>query len=113
MTDTFSYVPDRSFTRQSKPRVNIAKFGDGYSQRYAAGINTVEEAWTLNFKNKTISVANAIMDFFYNKQGAEYFLWTPQGETTQVKVICQEWNLEYTSEISRSINCTFNRVYDI
>jgi phage-related protein len=113
MPDTFTIVPDRGFTRESKPRVNSASFGDGYSQRFAVGINTQDDTWSLTFRNRTIEDINAIITFLEDKKGATYFLWTPVGETTQVKVICSEWSVDYNSEFSKSLSCKFTRVYDI
>ena len=113
MAETFTIVPDRGFSKQSKPRVNTAKFNDGYSQRIAVGINSLDESWNLTFRNRSITEANTIVSFLQARNAVSYFLWTPPGESTQVKVICPEWSVEYNSEFSKSVSCTFNRVYDI
>lgn len=113
MAETFSFIPDRGFRKQSKARVNVANFGDGYSQRYSAGINIFEESWDLSFRNRTISDINSIVSFLETHRGSTYFNWTPPGETVAIKAVCSEWNVEYNSEFSKSLSCTFNRVYDL
>jgi phage-related protein len=113
MADIFTYVPSRGFSRTSKPTVNTVKFGSGYSQRVAYGINNLDDSWDLQFTNQPLSAANNILDFLASKGGIEYFLFKPPGEAEFFKVICEDWSTEYTSHISRSINATFKRVYDL
>ena len=36
---TVPVVPDRGLSRTSKPKIRSAKFGDGYEQRLADGLN--------------------------------------------------------------------------
>lgn len=111
--EVFSYVPSKSFTKETKPRISTAQFGSGYSQTVAYGINNIDISWKLSFVNQSISTANAIVAFLTARGGSEYFLFTPPGEVTQYKVICQEWSEEYTSHISRTINATFVRSFNL
>jgi phage-related protein len=66
MADIFTYVPSRGFSRTSKPTVNTVKFGSGYSQRVAYGINNLDDSWDLQFTNQPLSTANNILDFLLN-----------------------------------------------
>ena len=109
---TFTYVPDRSFKQSVKPRVLKAQFGDGYSQRLADGINTLGRSWNVTFKNRDLTTISAITSFFEGLQGTVSFDWTPPGEVSSVKVICEEWNEEYITEDIRTITATFMRVYE-
>ena len=113
MAEVFTHVAAASFTRNSKARIRIAQFGDGYSQRIREGINTQDDTWELSFVNRSISDAASIISFLESKHGSDYFLWTPPGDTTQFKVICDSWNTVYASPISRTISCTFKRVFDL
>lgn len=47
------------------------------------------------------------------RAGVDYFLWTPPDAVETYKVVCGEWDEEYASSISRTINAKFVRVYDI
>lgn len=111
--DIFSWVPSNSLTRTSKPRVITGQFGDGYSQRIRLGINCTDDSWKLAFINNSNITADEIITFLESKGGAEAFYFTPPYTSTQYKVVCQEWEVEYTSHISKTINCSFIRVYDV
>lgn len=113
MLEIFTHVAAISFTRASKPRARVAQFGDGYSQRLVEGINTQDDTWELSFVHRSIVDAADIVSFLETKYGTVPFLWTPPGDLTQFKVICEEWKTEYASPISRTISCTFKRVYDL
>jgi len=113
MAEIFNFTPSKGITKQSKPVVTTNKFGSGYSQRVSYGINNRDESWDLSFINVTVPQAKNITDFLEAEDGVSYFLFTPPGETTQYKVICQDWSVEYTSHISRTIKATFVRVYDL
>lgn len=104
--------PSIGFTKNTKPSINIAKFGDGYSQRAVSGINNMPGTWRLTFKDQPLDVVSAIEAFLIARGGTEAFYWTPTGDT-QVTVICPEgWDIEYTSPISKTLTTTFNQVYD-
>ena len=48
-TDLTSTVrkPDKGMTRSAKPSVHIMKFGDGYEQRLANGLNALKETFSI------------------------------------------------------------------
>ena len=54
-TDLTSTVrkPDKGLARSSKPIIHLAKFGDGYEQRLANGINNLVESYSIAFNNRT------------------------------------------------------------
>jgi phage-related protein len=107
----FTWTPSRGFTTEITPRVRIAKFGDGYSQRVSDGINTIDQTWNLQFQNNTVETIAEIEAFLVSKQGGISFTWTPTSES-EVWVICNKWSRTYENEISRSLSATFERVYD-
>jgi phage-related protein len=122
MAAVFTWVPSVNFRKQNKARVLTAAFGDGYSQRSSDGINNINMEWQLSFINQPLAIADAIEIFLRtagiggnNSQyaGVQYFLWTPIGEVTQYKVVCDTYDIDYTSHISRTINASFRRVYDL
>jgi phage-related protein len=113
MAETFTHIAATGFNKTSKPRVNVANFGDGYSQRIIGSINHQEDSWDLKFVHRSLVDSAAIISFFESHKGATSFLWTPPGESTEYKVICTEWSIEYSSPISRIISCKFTRVYDL
>jgi phage-related protein len=112
MPAVFTFVPDRNFSKQHKPKVLKFQFGDGYSVRVPDGINTNNITWNLTFMSRRITEANSIIAFFETTKGSDSFLWTPPGESTQYSVIVEEWSSTYDSHISKTVSATFTRVFD-
>ena len=108
--------PDKSMTRSTKPRVHIATFGDGYEQRLADGINTLEETFNISFNTRTKEEIDDIVAFFENKAGVTAFTYTipdsnNSGETA-IKVVCSTWNKVWNYGDYYSATATFRRVYE-
>tara|TARA_B100001123_G_C15053993_1_gene924762 strand:+ start:106 stop:477 length:372 start_codon:yes stop_codon:yes gene_type:complete len=117
-TDLTSTVrrPDKSMTRSTKPAVHLAKFGDGYEQRLANGLNVLGETFSITFNNRTKEEIDDIVAFFENKAGVTAFNYTipdsnNSGETT-VKVVCDTWSKTFTFGDYYSASATFRRVYE-
>lgn len=63
------------------------------------------------YTTATVTITPAAGDA--TKAGVDYFLWTAPDESEEIKVTCEEWDIEYSSTISRTINAKFVRVYDL
>ena len=74
---TNDFTADKALGRTSKPRVLIQGFGDGYQQRIAAGINTLEENFAVSFSTRTAAEAKNINSFFEDKAGVTAFVFAP------------------------------------
>lgn len=107
----FTWNPSRGFTGETTPRINVAKFGDGYAQRTTSGINTLDRTWSLQFQQNSLTDVANIEAFFKARKGVTPFSWLPPGESTEVKVVCTKWSKTYDSHISATINATFELVY--
>ena len=111
-------TPDKGMTRSSKPRVRIAKFGDGYEQRIVDGINHLEESYSVNFSNRTRVIIDDIMAFFDSRKGDSFDFTIPDNAITEggektIKVVCAGYGLNYDNHpVSYSCNATFRRVYE-
>jgi phage-related protein len=114
---SIGYVrPDRNTTRNTKPKVLIASFGDGYEQRIADGINNLRQTFAVAFNNRTKDEIDDIVAFFDSKNGVSAFAYTypdtnNSGETT-VKVVCEDYTLNYTNSDFYGCTATFRRVYE-
>ena len=114
------YRPDRSFTRSSKPRIHIAKFGDGYEQRLVDGINSIEESFSIGFESRDRQEIDDIVAFFETKQGAiafDFYIPDANGDIggkkiKKVKVVCDNFNITYDTLTNHSCSATFRRVYE-
>lgn len=108
--------PDRNTTKNTKPRVLRASFGDGYEQRIVDGINNLQQTFSVAFNNRTKDEIDDIIAFFDSKNGVTSFDYTypdsnNTGETT-VKVVCEDYNLNYINSNFYGCTATFRRVYE-
>ena len=117
-TDLTSTVrrPDKMMAAKSTPKVRVTDFGDGYQQRIAAGINNLEQNYSVGFANRTKEEIDDIVAFFVSKGGVTNFTFTipdsnNSGETA-IKVICESWSQAYLSGDYYACSATFKRVYE-
>ena len=108
--------PDKGLTRASNPKVLIAKFGDGYEQRLADGINSIAETFNISFNSRTKEEIDDITGYLSSLKGVTAFnLTVPDsnngGETT-IKVVCDSYNQNYMYDGFYSANATLRRVYE-
>lgn len=89
-----------------------ATFGDGYEQVVASGLNSVSGAYSLVWDALTLSQRDAIEDFFRVRKGAEPFLYTFPGESTQRKFRCKSWSRSHTGGLY-GVRAELREVFDI
>lgn len=110
-TLTFTPAPDFGCQLSKKPRVRTARFGDGYQQRVADGLNTAPEEWTLTFSARVASEANEILQFIEARNGVESFTWSsPRGTTG--RFICPEWTHTPNNHFTHTITAKFQQVFE-
>tara|TARA_R100000315_G_C5210090_1_gene124637 strand:+ start:752 stop:1096 length:345 start_codon:yes stop_codon:yes gene_type:complete len=85
-------APDFNVRKISKPKVRIAQFGSGYSQRSTFGINQNLKAYNLTFTNITETESDEIETFLDARAGVESFTFTPPNESSSSKFICKDWS---------------------
>jgi len=93
-----------------KPAILEAKFGDGYSQRAANGLNAVLEVWNVQATPlKNASEANAFEAFLRAQGGVIAFQWTTPFNLTAL-FICKDWQRTPLAAGISSITATFEEV---
>lgn len=111
-------APDRSLTRTSTPKVLRARFGDGYEQRIADGINNLEQTFSISFVNRSKEDIDDITAFFELKGGVTSFDYTiPDSNVsapfeTTIKVVCENWSTVYVQTDCYTCTANFRRVYE-
>lgn len=74
--ETFTWSPRINPRGQVKLRTLEARFGDGYTQTAADGINNKVQSWPLEFVGTEQKIAE-IVAFLDRHGGYRSFLWTP------------------------------------
>ena len=110
-------IPDKTLTRNNKPRVIKIQFGDGYEQRVQEGINNITQNFSVSFNNRPKAEIDDIMAFLDNKAGTTAFDFTypdtnASGKERTVKVVCEDYTQTYSFDDFYSCTATFRRVYE-
>ena len=110
-------IPDKTLTRNNKPRVIKIQFGDGYEQRVQEGINNNTQNFSVSFNNRPKAEIDDIMAFLDNKAGTTAFDFTypdtnASGNERTVKVVCEDYTQTYSFDDFYSCTATFRRVYE-
>ena len=100
---------DRGLQKESKQRIYVLPFGDGYEQRAKNGINTKEETYSIQIKNKNWYEIELISAFF-DVITPDSFTITLQRE--DIKVVCESYSITSNEPDIQSISTTLRRVYE-
>ena len=111
-TSTGATTPDFGARRKSQPNVRVTKFGDGYEQRVAFGINTDPKTWDLRWTALTNSNADKIEEFFEARNAVESFDWSPIDDSNTYKWVCRQWQREHQYADINTITATFEEVFE-
>jgi phage-related protein len=110
-------APDKGFTRNNTPRVHVQKFGDGYEQRLANGINNLEQDFSVQFATRPKDEIDDIVAFFESKKGATAFDFNfadtnESGNEETVKIVCESWDQTWDYDDFYSLSAKFRRIYE-
>jgi phage-related protein len=106
-------APAYGATKNSAPKVRKTQFGDGYEQRIKFGLNQNPKTWDLSWNNITEANADTIEAFLDARaDDGDSFDWTPPGEPSSSKWVCETWQktIPYTGRAV--ITATFRQVFE-
>jgi phage-related protein len=116
---TLVATPDKSMSKSTAPKVLTATFGDGYEQRIADGINSLQETYSLSFKTRTKEAIDDIVLFLDTQKNVSKFLFTmPDSNNTtrtgekDVKVVATSYSVTYDYEDFYSLTLSLKRVFE-
>jgi phage-related protein len=108
----FSYIPDYAATKSYETQSRTTQFGDGYRQRMAFGLRPQKEEWRLTFNNRTNTQRDLIRNYLRGAKAVTAFAWTDPISAESIRVVCAEWNTQYSNFNNSAIQATFRRVYE-
>lgn len=108
----FEWTPDFGAAKRSSPTVQAVKFGDGYEQRAAYGLNTNSKTWNLSFSNRDVDDIDDIEEFLDARGAVESFDWTPPRADDTIKVVCREWSRRIDHAGTDTLTATFEQVFE-
>ena len=110
-------LPDKGLGRTTTPRVLKVQFGDGYEQRVAEGLNSLDEQYTISYSNRPKTEVAQILAFMDSKKGVTKFPYRipdplqGSGER-EIQVVCESYAATYVTDEFYSFTATFRRVYE-
>ncbi len=115
MTDTLPSVPapDGNVTRASKPNMQVANFGDGYSQRATFGMKQTAIQLTLTYSTVLTSEKDILSDFVNAHQNGEAFFFTLPDESVARVWYFTDWKFTYVSAGVFNCNLMMQECFDI
>lgn len=112
MADFPDFDPAPGMTKSSSPVVRKVQFGDGYEARITKGLNQNPKTYTLTF-NVSESESDTI-EAFLDARAADNanFTYTPPGESSASKFVCEQWSKTIPSPDRATIQTTFRQVFE-
>ena len=107
-----SITPTYGLQKNSSPVVRTVRFGDGYEQRTSLGINQNPKVYNLTFE---VSETDAdTIETFLDARAADNasFDFTPPGEGSSSKFVCEDWSKSIPYLNRASISATFREVFE-
>ena len=107
-----SITPTYGLQKRSSPVVRTVRFGDGYEQRTSLGLNQNPKVYNLTFE---VSETDAdTIETFLDARAADNasFDFTPPGESSSSKFVCEDWSKSIPYLNRASIQATFREVFE-
>ena len=107
-----SVAPCYDSQKRSAPNVRTVRFGDGYEKRLTYGLNQNPKIYNLTFQVSEVE-ADAI-ELFLDARATDNlaFDYTPPGETSSSKFVCEEWSKSIPYLGRATIQATFRQVFE-
>ena len=107
-----SITPTYGVRKQNRPNTRRVVFGDGYEARLLFGLNQNPKSFSLTFE---VSETDAdTIETFLDARAAdsESFDFTPPGEASSSKFVCDSWSKSIPYLNRATIQATFREVFE-
>ena len=104
-----SITPTYGIQKRSRPATRGVRFGDGYELRLQYGLNQNMKVYQLTFEVSETD-ADTIETFLDARAAVETFDFTPPGESSAAKFVCESWSKSIPYLNRSTINATFRQV---
>ena len=107
-----SITPTYGVQKRSAPNVRTVRFGDGFEKRLTFGLNQNPKTFNLTFE---VSETDAdTIETFLDARAADNaaFDFTPPGEGSSSKFVCEEWSKSIPYLDRATIQATFRQVFE-
>ena len=114
-------IPDKGLTKQTKPRVFKAQFGDGYEVRAVNGINNTPRSFSLSFATREKEKMDDLIAFFTTLAGVSTCQLTmPDSNDADglgnneetIKIVVDSFSQSYPYDNFYSVSCEAREVFE-
>ena len=107
-----SITPTYGIRKRNAPIVRRVQFGDGYEARLSYGLNQNPKVYTLTFE--VSETDSDTIEAFLDARAADNasFDFTPPGEASSSKFVCEQWDKSIPYLNRATLNCTFREVFE-
>ena len=112
MADFPDFDPAPGMTKSSAPTTRKVQFGDGYEARLSYGLQQNPKTFNFTF-NVSESESDTIETFLDARAAdADNFTYTPPGESSALKFVCERWSKSIPFHDRAVIQATFRQVFE-
>lgn len=90
--ETFGWKVRPGMRAAREPRVQTIRFGDGYEQRRAEGLNAMQSRYTIMLSGPHTAM-QAVEGFLTRHKGTQAFQWQPPGQPATGIFVCRSWSI--------------------
>ena len=107
-----SVAPTYDLQKRSAPNVRTVRFGDGYEKRLTYGLNQNPKIYNLTFQ--VSETESDTIETFLDARASDNlaFDYTPPGESSSSKFVCEEWSKSIPYLNRATIQATFRQVFE-
>ena len=107
-----SINPTYGVQKSSAPVVRTVRYGDGYETRLTYGLNQNPKVYNLTFE--VSETDSDTIETFLDARAADNdsFDFTPPGEGSSSKFVCESWNKSIPYVGRATIQATFRQVFE-
>ena len=112
---TFPDIKPSYGSRKSNAPINrVVRFADGFEQRIVFGLAQNQNPKVFNFTfNVSETDADTIESFLDSRANDQAsFDYTPEGESSSMKFVCDTWTKSMPYNNRATINATFREVFE-
>ena len=108
-----SISPKYGQQKRSKPNTRVVRFADGYEHRILFGLTEHQNPKVFTFTfDVSETDADTIETFLDARAATESFDFTPPGEASSSKFVCEGWSKSIPYLNRATIQATFREVFE-
>ncbi len=101
--------------KTSAPITRTVRFADGFEQRILFGLASHQNPKTFNFTWEVSETQSDTIETFLDDRALDNksFIFTPPGEASSSKFVCEGWNKSIPFLNRATIQATFREVFEV